>query len=223
MQWEAIAQKCTRHTTRFIAPRTLSVPDIYGISRFIPARLPQMLAFNTALSVLAAANPESRNFSITLCDRTAVLPSELHRLLPFASSVRVITSRPERYAKACVDAFVSSGASILLRQSYEPPAERDVVICADGIIQPGTENSAVFAFGKKIGSAVCFSCSQIELLPEHRGIIPVELDCVDFAGALYELCGSGEYAKSVAAKIEITPPDPAHSRPSERLSAFLDK
>lgn len=222
-QWAAVALKCTKHATRFIAPRELCVPDTAGVRRFIPNRLPQMLTLNTAVAVLKTASLENKNFSLTVCDRNAALPSELHRLLPLASTIRVITSRPERYAEACVKAFVLNGASVLLRQIYEPTTERDVVICADGTIPARAENAAAFTFGKKINSALCFSCGEIELLPEHKEIIPSCLDALDFAGAVYELCGSGEYSESVAAKIEIGGKSPSDSDPAECLAEYLGK
>lgn len=223
IDWETTAAKCGRYASRIIAPRDLTIPDIRGLRRFVPARLPAVLTLNTAVAVLNKASLESDRFSLTLCDRNAYLPAELSRLLPLSATVRVVTNRPERYARACADAFENYGASVLLRQRYEPTAGRDIAVCADGCTSPDMENSAIFLYSKRFASRLCFTCGGLELLPEHRGIIPSGVDPADFAGALSELCGSGEYSKAVCPDIEIGGRDRAEADPAACLRGFIVK
>ena len=89
IDWETTAAKCGRYASRIIAPRDLTIPDIRGLRRFVPARLPAVLTLNTAVAVLRDAAPRSDRFSLTLCDRNAYLPAELSRLLPLSATVRV--------------------------------------------------------------------------------------------------------------------------------------
>lgn len=223
IDWEMTALKCGRYASRIVAPRNITIPDIHGAARFIPSRLPSILTFNTAAELLKKASLPTDSFSITLCDRNAVLSASLNKLLPLSSKIRVITNRPEGYAKACVDAFENSGASILLRAVYEPSAIPDIVICADGRLSPLMAESAVFLFSKKAGSKLCFTLDGTQLFPEHANILPKGVDSVDFAGALTELCGSGEYAENTALNIEITGLVSDISDPCEALGGFIRK
>ena len=52
IDWETTAAKCGRYASRIIAPRDLTIPDIRGLRRFVPARLPAVLTLNTAVAVL---------------------------------------------------------------------------------------------------------------------------------------------------------------------------
>lgn len=223
IDWEMAALKCGRYASRIVAPRGMTIPDIHGAARFIPSRLPSMLTFNTAARLLEKASLPTDLFSLTLCDRNAVLSRNLNKLLPLSSKIRVITNRPEGYARACADAFENSGASILLRSVYEPSPTPDIVICADGCISPLMSKSAVFLFSKRTDSRLCFTLSGTTLLSEHTGILPEGVDSVDFAGALTELCGSGEYAENTASSIEISGFFSDISDPCEGLDGFIRK
>ena len=86
--------------------------------------------------------------------------------------------------------------------SYEETSKPDAVICTDGAVTSSMKNAAVFAYKRKTGGKVLFSGSNINLLPEHIGIIPEDVDNIDFAGALTELCGFGGYKNSVFSEIE---------------------
>lgn len=223
IDWQLTAAKCGRYASRIVAPRELTVPDICGLRRFVPARLPALLTLNSAIAALTQAKLRGDSFTLTLCDRSAYLPAELCRLLPLCSAVRVVTSRPERYARACADAFENYGASVLLRLRYEPAGGHDIVICADGCTSPGMENAAVFLHSRHFASRLCLTCGGLELLPEHRGIIPSGVNPADFAGALAELCGSGEYSASAWRNIEPSGRICAEADPAVCLRSFTEK
>lgn len=197
IQWEKIALKCGRYASRIVAPRSLSLPDYGGLKRFFPSYTPSLLNFNTALEVIKNADADPYDISITVTDRNAVHPSRIHKLLPFASSVRLITSYPEKYVSACKKALDEYGASIILRSSYEPSEKRDIVICCDGGISPFMSSAAVFGYKQCVMGKLSFSGNGVTLAENHREIIPDDIDSTDFAGAVTELCGSGEYKNSV--------------------------
>ncbi len=196
-QWLKISEKCGRYASRIVAHRGISLPDYGGLKRFVPSYTTSLLNFNTALDIIKNADADPYEISITVTDRNAVHHSRIHKLLPFASSVRVATSYPERYASACKNALDEYGASVILRPSYEESEKRDIVICCDGGISPHMKSAAVFAYKHCTEGKLRFSGSGVSLAESHCEIIPDDIETTDFAGAVTELCGSGEYKNSV--------------------------
>lgn len=196
-EWLKTAEKCGRYASRIVAPRSLSLPDYGGMKRFLPSYTPSLLNFNTALDVIEKSDIDPYEISITLTDRNAVHPSRIYRLLPFASSVRIITTHPEKYAAACKNALDEYGASVVIRPSYEPSSKKDVVICCDGGISPQMSSATVFAYKQCSIGKLRFTGNGVLLSANHTSAVPDDIDSVDFAGAVTELCGSREYKNSV--------------------------
>lgn len=204
IDWQAISEKCGRYASRIIAPRSVALPDGVGLNRFAHRSVLPMLIFNTACRELSSAKLPADKISITVTDRNSVMYSQIQRLLPLASQIRVITSKPEKYASACVKAMEENGATIMLRSAYEAVEGIEIVVCCDGIISPAMQNSIIFACGKKSGGKLCFCGNGLELLPVHKAIVPENIEPVDFAGALFELCGCFTYCNSCFSKVEIS-------------------
>ncbi len=204
IDWNGVAEKCGRYSSRIIAPRSLPLPDHPRLKRFIPISMNSVLVFNTALKFIENSKLAPDEICITLTDRNAVHPNDVCKILPFASTVRVVTSHPERYAAACAKAFEEHGASLIIRSAYEPAAKPDIVICCDGAVTAGMKKAAIFTSKRKNGGKIVFSGSGVYLTQQHTELISPETDPIDFAGALTELCGSREYKSAVFSKIETT-------------------
>lgn len=202
INWSLTAKKCGRYASRIVAPRTLSLPDNSGLKRFIPASMNAILIFNTALKIISESDLPADKIRITVTDRNSVMPQRIYELLPFASEVRIITSRPENYASAVTKAYADFGASLVLRNRYEPAKSPEIVICCDGAVLSSMDDAAVFTAKRNFGGKVRFCGSGIELSECHKEIIPPDIETVDFVGALTELCGCGEYRLSPFSEIE---------------------
>lgn len=199
-----ISEKCGRYSSRIIASRSFPLPDNSGLKRFIPVSMNSFLIFNTALATIGNADLPADKICITVTDRNAVVSQRICELLPYASTVRIITSHPERYALAAADAYENHGASLVIRSSYEPVSQPEIVICCDGAILSSMSEAAVFAAKRKTGGKVRFNGSGINLSDYHKELLPDDIETVDFAGALTELCGSSEYKLSPFSEIEIS-------------------
>lgn len=202
IDWQNVSEKCGRYASRIIAPRTVNLPDSNGINRFISRSMQPLLIFNTACNELSKAKLPTDKISITVTDRNSVMASRICRLLPFASQIRVVTSKPEKYASTCFRAMEENGAAVMLRSAYEPVEGCDIVICCDGVITPAMQNSVIFTCNKRSGGKLRFYGSGLELLPIHSEIIPENIETIDFAGALFELCGCFSYCNSSFTEIE---------------------
>lgn len=200
--WNTVAEKCGRYVSRIVAPRSLALPDCGKLKRFVPSLMPSSLTFNTAADVIKKAAIDPCEISVTVTDRNAVHASGICRLLPLAAAVKVVTAHPERYASACSTALNEYGASIIIRSAYEPCTKPDIVICCDGGLAPSMQSAAVFGYRHKQAGKIYFCGSGIELARIHGKIIPDNIDPIDFAGAVTELCGSPEYKNSVFSCVE---------------------
>ncbi len=219
--WDTVEKKCGRYASRIVAPRTLALPDCGKIRRFTPPAMHSLLTFNTAAEAIRKACIPPENISITLTDINARHSSGLNALLPLSSTLRVITAHPERYASACEKAFSEYGASIILRSDYEQGVKPDIVICCDGRLSPKAENAAVFCHKNKSCGKLHFKGCGIELNPHHGDIIPENIDSIDFAGALTELCGSSEYKQSRFSLLESSCNKCKNARPEDCLLCFV--
>ncbi len=200
-EWEKIAEKCGRYASRTVAPRSISLPDCGQLKRFSPSFMPSLLMFNTALETIKKSDADPCGICITVTDRNAVHPSRIHKILPFASAVRVITVHPEKYAFACKNAMDKYGASIIIRPSYEPQEKPEIVMCCDGAVTPLMKSAAVFCHKRNMAGRINFYADGIELTEKHSEYIPANIDHIDFAGAVTELCGSSEYKNSVFSNV----------------------
>ncbi len=204
IDWDSVAQKCGRYSSRIISPRSLPLPDHERLKRFVPISMNSLLIFNTATEIIKKAALPPEELSITLADRNAAHHLKVCDILPYASTVRVITAHPERYAGACTKAFEEFGASLIVRSCYEPTAKPDIVICCDGAVSSGMKNAAIITSRRKTGGKIRLCGSGTILSDSHRALISDEIDPIDFSGALTELCGSSEYKSAVFSDIEIS-------------------
>lgn len=194
--WDSVAKKCGKYTSRIVAPRSLTLPDYGKLKRFVPSFMPSVLTFNAAASALEKAKADPSSITVTVTDRNGWHASRICRLLPFSSTVRVVTSKPERYLSACETALNEHGASIIVRSSYEPSSKPDIVICCDSGESSAMQSAAIFGYKHSSEGKMNFCGSGIDLTERHRKIIPQDIDPIDFAGAITELCGGSEYKTS---------------------------
>ncbi len=221
IDWTLTAEKCGRYASRIVASHGISLPDNSGLKRFIPISMNAILVFNTALKIIGNSDLPADKICVTLTDRNAVMPSRICELLPFASTVRVITSHPERFAPAAADAYENYGASLVIRSGYEPAKQPEIVICCDGAILSSMNEAAVFVSKRKSGGKVRFSGCGVELSDYHKSIISPDIETVDFAGALTELCGSSEYKTCTFSETEISCTQCNNTRPEKCLECCI--
>ena len=202
--WKNVEARCGRYASRIVAPRSISLPDGCNLSRFTPSAIISSLVFNTAKSTVSSAAPAPDSFVLTVTDRNALSVSRVCELLPFCSTVRVITSRPEKYAAACEKALTDFGATLILRHAYEPTRKPDIVICCDGVVCSAMNNAAVIAYKRRTCGKIRLCGNGINLTEKHREFLPEGIEPLDFAGALTELCACAEYSDSCFAQLETS-------------------
>lgn len=216
-------EKCGRYVSRIVAPRNILLTDNGRIKRFTPGISNGIFIFNTALEAIKGSHIIPEETCITVIDRSAYMSREIHRLLPYASSVRAITSRPERYAMPCRQIYDEFGASVMVRPVYQPVEKSEIIICCDGATTEAMKNAAVFSFKRGIYGNLRFYSYGIELSEKHKKIIPESVDAVDFASAVTELCGSTEYKSACYAFTEVNCTDCTDASASECLNCYISR
>lgn len=204
INWISVAKRCGRYTSRIVAPRSVGIPDLCRLHRFIPSSFISRLVFNTSVQLLEKSYLSPAEFVLTVTDRNAHLPSELCRLLKFSSQIRVITAHPEKYASACAKAYEEYGASVIIRSFYEETEKPDIIVNCDGTYTPLMSKSALITSKHGSLGALRIECSGIELTPYHKNLLPPDIEPIDFAGALSELCVCSDYINSVFKTVEST-------------------
>ena len=202
--WDGVEEKCGRYASRIVAPKSIALPDGGAFKRYVPSTMSASLVFNTAKKFISESKPAPDSFVLTLTDRCAHFFARVCELLPLCSTVRIITSKPEKYAVACEQALNDFGATLILRSSYEPTQKPDIVICSDGAVTSAMSNAAVFTYKKRACGKIRFCGNGINLTQQHKEFLPVGIDPLDFAGAITELCGSNEYAAACFSQTEIS-------------------
>ena len=202
--WSGVEEKCGRYASRIVAPRSISLPDGGNFKRFVPSSMAANLVFNTAVAVISGAAPEPDSFVVTVTDRCGLSASRICELLPLCSAVRIVTSKPERYASACEKALTEFGATLVLRSAYEPTQKPDIVISCDGAICAAMSDAAVFTHKKRTCGKIRFCGNGITLTPEHSDFLPEGIDPLDFAGAVTELCGCSDYSSACFSEISLS-------------------
>ena len=221
IDWNTASLKCGRYASRIVASHSVSLPDNIGLKRFVPISMNAVLVFNTALETIKKSALPADKVRITVTDRNAVTPSKICSLLPYASAVKIITSHPERFAAAVTEAYESFGASLIIRNSYEPEKAPEIVICCDGAVLSGMNDAAIFTSRKSGIGKLRFFGRRVELSDYHKSIVPDSIETVDFVGALTELCGSGEYKNSPFAEIETSCDKCGDKSPEKCLGCFI--
>lgn len=197
LDYTSLGEKCGSFSSRIVAPRELTLPDKTNLRRFLPGISNGIFIFNTALEMIKKVSPEPEKISVTVIDRNAAMCSKISALLPFASPVRIVTSRPERYTEICREIYEEYGASLIVRNSYEPSSKKDIVICCDGASGNAMNEAAVFSFKRGVYGKIRFTGSEIPLAEAHRKTVPDNIRSADFAAAVTELCASTTYKSAV--------------------------
>lgn len=189
VDWEALHRRLGKCAVRVIATRDIALPDTF--TRYTPKRLIPSMVFNTAVCLLSESGISPQGLSVTLTDSGALLCDRALSLLPFASTVKIVTRFPEKYELCAREAMERFGASIIVTDCLDASANDGVIICADNCMPPAVNAACVISFSRCPRGCLSVTGNGIELDDYYLRTLPDGIDLLDFAGALVELCGVG--------------------------------
>lgn len=165
---------------------------------------PKLMLFNSAVSLFRESIFEAEKTSVTVFDERGELAGEIHRLVPFASEIAVVTYNRQKYGFIANKLMKDYGLSLLVtKESDKSVGDSAVIIAPDSSNVPLffkglliTESEKLFPFATVlVGRGV--KCEE-----KYLSLCPDKIDERDFVSALYEAAFQRElhfasYAKLV--------------------------
>lgn len=199
VDWEALRAHLGKCAVRVIAPRDIALPDT--IRRYTAKRLIPLMVFNTAVNLLERISAAPQGLCITLTDSAALLTGKALQLLPFAAQVRIVTRYPEKY-KSCVhEAMEESGASLIVTDYLDSSSFTDIIICTDNCLPAAVNASCVISYARSPRGCLSVNGNGIYTDERYNSVLPKNIEPLDFAGALLELCGCASLTDSCFAAL----------------------
>lgn len=190
--WDEISFYAGNCAERMLLPKGVIPPATSRVKAFVPKLLPQRVLFNTACELLSRISKNPIGKTITLIDMNGDLTREVHRLVPFASTVRVVTKKEELYEPFSEKIMEDFGASLLITDNVDSAADSNIIIAPDGLTDEILPSKTCIVFsGREQPSQgyVSVTGRDMNLQPCYRRIVPQGIEPDIFAAALFEKCG----------------------------------
>lgn len=165
-----------------------------GLRLFHPQRLPLLCAAMTASEHIRQTHRPVRQNALGVLDPDGVLCGKTACLLPAAGDVRIVTDRPQRFARDVRDAMRSFGAPLTVGSDPALLCGCGVLLCGSSANLPeGVHAQTVYCLGDEMrgGFDETIVLSDLRIPPPYDALCPPDVDPLLFAAALYELCGVG--------------------------------
>lgn len=202
--WAAIEHTAGRLRTKILAAQGVTLPQLPprsqarmymepGLRAFVPRRLPMLLQLRLAQQVLRLSHIPPKQRCITLVDAKGSLCRCMEPFIPLAGNLRVFTLDLPAWRSTALQLQSRYGAALVLSDSPGCFAHCDLVIADDLSRFTGSESGLIFTPDPQpLPGCRVVRCGS-PLLPEpYAKLCPPHIDPLQFASALYELCGVKE-------------------------------
>lgn len=196
--WKEIEDAAWELRDRFILPFDVKVSrNECEIKEFSPKILPKLMLFNSACKEIEKAACKPKENSITVIDDDGIYVNLMEKTVPLASTIRVVTKQPQNYKALSESMMRNYGLSLIISESFD-----DGALGSRFVIAYNPENipllfeGTVFSGKKKRfmkGSALIGG--GITLPEKYEKLWQRNTNKLQFASALYELCGVKELQK----------------------------
>lgn len=188
--WKLITEKAPFKA--FILP--FDSEDESAPLQFEPKILPQKMLLNTAIDYMKKLNFSPSGTHLTIVDKKGLHLEKIPELIKLASLITVVTNKTEEYTLLSEKLFDSYGISLMLRRTYsETGRENSFLFDFDGEDIPLSYKGIAFSKEKKhLLNGKTMIPGGFELPTEYEGLWQKNTDKLQFASALYELCGVRE-------------------------------
>ena len=196
--WNDVKNAAGREASRLLLPRGISPPPEVRIAPFQGTELFRRLMAATAVELLKSVSINPRLIKISIYDPQAAMPDLPLLYLPYASDVRVVTKRPERYKAQQYTAMLQFGAVLTVTGETAQTNGSLLLIAPDGLSQ-GDENFSVNGwilttrYNESYAKGVIHG--YLPRVPHSLlTLTPPGCDTVQFLSGLYELSNVREIA-----------------------------
>ncbi len=191
--WNEIENIAGRCKKRMLIGDSIILPENTQLERFIPGKFPMVLLFNTAEEILKRLNRQPKDIICSIIDKNAKALEFCEKLLPYAATIKVLTSKANTYLKLSEEIFRQYGASIIVTEDERNIKDSSFTVSLSEEVALFPEKSFTLAFGRNSSSKV-LALGKIEL-PGEFYIRKLEgISKFDFLAAMYELSNAAGLA-----------------------------
>lgn len=198
--WGAVRRAAGTEAGRLLLPRGIKPPPDIGITPFAGVELARKLMELSAAAMLKIVAINPRMVKISIYDLQAVMPDLPLTFLPYASDIRVITLRPERFARSQFEAMHQSGAVLTVTGDLAALSGSLIILAPDGLPRD---------YGQRFCARGWVLSARRSTYNNGKGVIngyiprlsgrllaavPNGCDALNFLAGLYELSGVNEIA-----------------------------
>lgn len=186
-----IAEVCGRCASRMIIPKNIELPERCGLREFVPSYYPHILTLFLAADVLRKCKTEARDITLSVIDKKGILINHIEFIVKLAGTIKIITTN-RNYSNLAENIFDKYGAAIIITDNKNALDKSDIIIAVDTDELSGDEKGLIFTYGKPRirGLSQNIICGgDVCLGGEYTKYLPMNIDMLQFASALYEICG----------------------------------
>ncbi|MCL2532231.1 MAG: hypothetical protein FWE40_08785 [Oscillospiraceae bacterium] len=204
IDWPAVEHAAGRMRTKMLFPQGVEPPIAEpalglraqldpGLRSFAARRLPLLLCLRMAQQVLRGCHRPARELSVTFIDPRGQLCRQLEPFVQLAGSLRVCTPEPAHYRQTAAQLLSRYGVVLVVSNSPACFAQSDVVVAEDLSLFTGRERGLIFTPDTTpLPDCRVLRCGEPVLPPVYETLRPQGIDSMQFAAALFELCGVKE-------------------------------
>lgn len=194
LPWKEIENAAGALRSRMLFPEKTEVGSFSLLSCFEPAVLPKRLLFNSAVAAIEKMKIDPREVSVTLIDENGYLLDLAEKLVFLAAQIRVVTSCVAAYEQLSSLIFERFGLSVVVSGTVDNNVLSSTFIISDSALcVPLVFGGVLFTNEKRrLMNAAVLCGSGVTLPPEFEELLPVGIDRLSFASALFELCDARE-------------------------------
>lgn len=166
------------------------------MQNFVPKKLPHIMLFNSAIEHIKEKSLPPTKTKITVVDREGLYVNCFKEIIKLASHITVITT-DKRYRNLSDELLSAYGVSLIIRKEfYEDMGENVFLFDYDAESIPLSYKGTAFSKEKKyLLNGKSLTPGGFDLPEEYEKLRSKNINKLNFASALYELCEVKEFSK----------------------------
>lgn len=192
--WRTIEAKASMYHTRVLLKNELKIPDEIKLIEYKSKVLKSRLLFNSSLNVLETMALNPCEVFVCVIDENAYMVDLVEKIVPHIARLSIVTNCLFEYEKLANKLMQNYGISTVIKSKVD-----DNILNNTLIISPNSSDIPLVYSGllftnekRNMMNATILTGHGINLQPQFEKFCPATIDKLDFACALYELCGADE-------------------------------
>ena len=187
LPWDKIISAVGRCASRMLIPERINIPAGIPVSRFVSGYFSHRLLLDSVATIIRKCRLKPSDTYVAVIDSNGLLSEDIEQFVVLSSCIKIITNRRSKYEELSLRLMKKYGAVIMIADDYAAVKSCNFLVSTYAKLVPDFFDGLVFC--QNSNNNRFYSLKDIELPYEYEKLLPPEIDRLDFAGALYELCG----------------------------------